>query len=71
MLRKIRIYKRLARPTLSYGNESWTTRRTDERGPDIKMLFMRMDAGYPLSDSKGTKNPIEFIEQSTKNTLKG
>jgi hypothetical protein len=68
---KIRIYKRLARPTLSYGNVSWTTRKSDERGLTSEMLFMRTDAGYPLSGSKRNTNSIEFIEQSKKNTLIG
>jgi hypothetical protein len=28
---RIRIYKTLARPVLSYGSEAWTIRRTDEK----------------------------------------
>jgi hypothetical protein len=29
---RIRIYMTLARPVLSYGNEAWTIRRTDDHG---------------------------------------
>jgi hypothetical protein len=43
---RIRIYKILARPVLSYGSEAWTIRRTDERRLiSAEMCFLRT-AGY-------------------------
>jgi hypothetical protein len=44
---RIRIYKALARPVLSYGSEAWTVRRTDERRLiSAEMRFLRRTAGY-------------------------
>jgi hypothetical protein len=43
---RIRIYKALARPVLSYGSEAWTIRRTDEkRLISAEMLFVKRTAG--------------------------
>jgi hypothetical protein len=50
---RIRIYKTLARPVLSYGSEAWTLRRTDERrliSAEIRCL--RRTAGYTHWDHK-------------------
>jgi hypothetical protein len=50
---RIRIYKTLARPVLSYGSKTWTIRRTDEiRLISAEMRFMRRTAGYTLWDHK-------------------
>jgi hypothetical protein len=44
---RIRIYKTLARPVLSYGSEAWTIRRTDERRLiSTEIRFLRRTAGY-------------------------
>jgi hypothetical protein len=44
---RIRIYKTLARPVLSYGSEAWTIRRTDEkRLISTEMRFLRRTTGY-------------------------
>jgi hypothetical protein len=43
---RIRIYKTLARPVLSYGSEAWAIRRTDERRLiSAEMRFLRRTAG--------------------------
>jgi hypothetical protein len=43
---RIRIYKTLARPVLSYGSEAWTIRRTDEkRLISAETCFLRRTAG--------------------------
>jgi hypothetical protein len=45
--KRIRIYKTLARPVLSYGSEAWTIRRTDERRLiSAEMCFLGRTAGY-------------------------
>jgi hypothetical protein len=50
---RIRIYKTLARPILSYGSEAWTIRRADEkRLISAKMRFLRRTAGYTHWDHK-------------------
>jgi hypothetical protein len=50
---RIRIYKTLARPVLSYGSEVWTIRRTDERRLiSAEMRFLRRTAGYTRWDHK-------------------
>jgi hypothetical protein len=51
--KRIRIYKTLARPVLSYGSEAWTIRRTDERRLiSADMRFLRRIAGYTGWDHK-------------------
>jgi hypothetical protein len=50
---RIRIYKSLARPVVSYGSEAWTIRRTDEkRLISAEMRFLRRTAGYTRWDNK-------------------
>jgi hypothetical protein len=50
---RIRIYKTLARPVLSYGSEAWTIRRTDERRLiSAEMRFLMRTAGYTRWDHK-------------------
>jgi hypothetical protein len=51
--KRIRIYKTLARPVLSYGSEAWAIRRTDERRLiSAEMTFLRRTAGYTRRDHK-------------------
>jgi hypothetical protein len=74
---RIRIYKTLARPVLSYGRETWTIRRTDEkRLISAEMRFLRRTAGYSRWDHKRNENILielqmsqitEFIYQYRKN----
>jgi hypothetical protein len=50
---RIRIYKTLAIPALSYGSEAWTIRRTGEiRLISAEMRFLRRTAGYSRWDHK-------------------
>jgi hypothetical protein len=42
---RIRIYKTLAKPVLSYGSEAWAIRRTDEKILPAEMRFLRRTAG--------------------------
>jgi hypothetical protein len=48
---RIRIYKTLARPVLSYGNEAWTIRTDERRLILTEMRFLRT-AGYSRWDHK-------------------
>jgi hypothetical protein len=50
---RIRIYKTLARPVLSYGSEARTIRITDEkRLKSAEISFLRRTAGYTCWDHK-------------------
>jgi hypothetical protein len=51
MTERIRIYKTLARPVLSYGSEAWTVRTDERRLISVKMRFLRT-AGYSRWDHK-------------------
>jgi hypothetical protein len=55
--RRIRIYKTLARPILSYGSKAQTIRRTDGRRLiSAEMRFLRRTAGYtPIETTKEIK----------------
>jgi hypothetical protein len=74
---RIRIYKTLARPVLSYGSEAWTIRRTDERKLiSAEMRFLMRTAGYTRWDHKRNEDILtelqvsqitEFIHQYRKN----
>jgi hypothetical protein len=74
---RIRIYKTLARPVLSYGSEAWTIRRTDERRLiSAEMCFLGRTAGYSRWDHKRNEDILtelqisqitEFIYQYRKN----
>jgi hypothetical protein len=73
---RIRLYKTLARPVLSYGSEAWTIRRTDEkRLISAEMRFLRT-AGCIRWDHKRNEDILtelqilqitEFIYQYRKN----
>jgi hypothetical protein len=46
-------HRTLGRPRLSYANESWTIRRTDERRlVPAEKCFVKRTAGYTLLDHK-------------------
>jgi hypothetical protein len=74
---RIRIYKTLARPVLSYGSEAWTIRRIDDRRLiSAEMRFLRRTAGYIRWDHKINEDILtelqilqitEFIYQYKKN----
>jgi hypothetical protein len=74
---RIRIYKTLARPVLSYGSEAWIIRRTDERRLiSAEKRFMRRTAGHTRWDHKRNEDILtelqisqitEFIYQYRKN----
>jgi hypothetical protein len=49
---RIRIYKTLARPVLSYGSEAWTIRTDERRLISAEMRFVRRTAGYTRWDHK-------------------
>jgi hypothetical protein len=59
---RIRVYKTLARPVLSYGNEAWTIRRTDERRLiSAEMRFLRT-AGYTRWDHKRNEDILTELQ---------
>jgi hypothetical protein len=62
---RIRIYKTLARPVLSYGSEAWTIRRTDERRSiSAEMRFLRRTAGYTRWDHKRNEDILTELQMS-------
>jgi hypothetical protein len=62
---RIRTYKTLSRPVLSYGSEAWTIRRTDERRLiSAEMCFMRRTAGYTRWDHKGNEDILTELQMS-------
>jgi hypothetical protein len=62
---RIRIYKTLARPVLSYGSEAWTVRRTDEkRLISAEMRFLRTTAGYTRWDHKRNEDILTELQMS-------
>jgi hypothetical protein len=66
---RIRVYKTLARPVLSYGSETWTVRRTDERRLiSAEMRLLRKTAGYTLWDNKSNED-ILTIKNLTDNII--
>jgi hypothetical protein len=73
---RIRIYKTLARPGLSYGSEAWIIRTDERRLISAEKRFMRRTAGYTSWDHKRNEDILtelqisqitEFIYQYTKN----
>jgi hypothetical protein len=62
---RIRIYKTLARPVLSYGSEAWTIRRTDERRLiSAEMPFLRRTAGDTRWDHKRNEDTLTDLQFS-------
>jgi hypothetical protein len=50
---KIKVYKTLARPILTYGSEAWTIRNSDRTRITVnEMKFLRRRAGYTKLDKK-------------------
>jgi hypothetical protein len=73
---RIRIYKTLARPVLSYGSEAWTIRTDERRLRSAEMRFLRRAAGYACWDHRSNEDILielqisqitEFICQYRKN----
>jgi hypothetical protein len=73
---RIRIYKTLARPVLSYGSGAWTIRTDERRLISAEMCFLRRTAGYSRWDHKRNEDILtelqisqitEFICQYRKN----
>jgi hypothetical protein len=62
---RIRIYKTLARPVLSYGSEAWTIGRTDERRLiSAEMRFLGRAAGYTRWDHKRNEDILTELQMS-------
>jgi hypothetical protein len=62
---RIRFYKTIARPVLSYGSEAWTIRRTDERRLiSAEMSFLRRTAGYTRRDHKRNEDILTELQMS-------
>jgi hypothetical protein len=62
---RIRIYKTLARPVLSYGSEAWTMIRSDEtRLISAEMRFLRRTAGYTRWDHKRNEDILTELQIS-------
>jgi hypothetical protein len=62
---RIRVYKPLARPVLSYGSEAWTVRRADERRLiSAEMCFLRRTAGYTRWDHKRNEDILTELQMS-------
>lgn len=60
---RLRLYKVLARPVLSYGSEAWTIRCQDERRlTTAEMRFLRKTAGYSLLDHKRNDAIVEELK---------
>jgi hypothetical protein len=61
--RRIRIYKTLARPVLSYGSEAWIIRSTDERRLiSAEIRFMMRPAGYTHWDHKRNEDILTELQ---------
>lgn len=59
---RLRLYKTLARPVLTYGSEAWTIRRKDEsRVTSNEMRFMRRTAGYTKWDHKRNEEIMDEL----------
>jgi hypothetical protein len=58
---RIRIYKTLATPVLSYGSEAWAIRRNDE---SAEMRFLRRTAGYTRWDRKRNEDILTDLQIS-------
>jgi hypothetical protein len=62
---RIRIYKTVARPVLSYGSEAWTVRRADERRSiSAEMRFLRRTAGYTSWDHRRNEDILTELQLS-------
>jgi hypothetical protein len=62
---RIRIYKTLARPVLSYGSETWTIRRTDDRRLiSAEMCSLRRTAGYTRWDHRRNEDILTELKIS-------
>jgi hypothetical protein len=62
---RIRIYKTLAKPVLTFGSEAWTIRRTDERRLiSAEICFMRRPANYTHWDNKRNEDILTELQIS-------
>jgi hypothetical protein len=62
---RIRIYKTLARPVLSYGSEARTIRRTDDRTLiSAEMRFLKLTARYTRWDRKSNEDILAELQIS-------
>jgi hypothetical protein len=61
---RIRIYKTLARPVLSYGSEAWTVRRTDDRRLISAEIRFPRTAGYTRWDHKRNEDILTELQMS-------
>jgi transposase len=61
---RIRIYKTLARPVLSYGSEAWTIRTDERRLISAEMRFLRRTAGYTRWGHKRNEDILTELQMS-------
>jgi hypothetical protein len=61
---RIRIYKTLARPVLSYGSEAWTIRIDERRLISAEMHSLRRTAGYTRWDHKRNEDILTELQMS-------
>jgi hypothetical protein len=60
---RIKIYKTLARPILTYGSEAWTLSKSDRtRNIANEMKFLRRTAGYTKLDKKRNMEIIRELK---------
>ena len=63
---RVRAYKTLARPMLTYGSEAWTIRKKDiSRITASEMKFMRRTAGYTKLDKKRNSDILQELQVSS------
>ena len=59
---RVRLFKILARPTLCYGSEAWTLRKSDERHiTTSEMKSMRCTAGHTKWDRKRNEEVLQEL----------
>ncbi|KAJ4437007.1 hypothetical protein ANN_17139, partial [Periplaneta americana] len=60
---RLKVYKTLARPVLTYGSEAWTIRKADEqRLTTAEMRFMRRTAGCSLLEHRKNVDILQELK---------
>ncbi|KAJ4442157.1 hypothetical protein ANN_12023 [Periplaneta americana] len=60
---RLKVYKTLARPVLTYGSEAWTIRKADEqRLTTAEMRFMRRTAGCSLLEHRKNVDTLQELK---------
>jgi hypothetical protein len=66
---RMKIYKILARPALTYGSELWTIQSNDrKRLISAEMRFIRRTLGYTLFDHKRNEELMDIVDKQLKTT---